>query len=276
MGNQASGDRTYGENGGEFDGISQQSAGAPRRKRDFLKNLMDDPMKSLGIVYYPDGDSDDEDSDIDKVLEGLYVGGMEGAMDATALKRRGITHILNLSTYDKNPKCHHHGQFEYMILNLPDLPSTNLEQYFPRTNAFISTGRERGGVYVHCMWGMSRGPSTVMAYLIAEQKMDFREALSAVKSVRPQTHPNHGFQRQLEGYVQTMANRNSYGASYGGSNTQPSNYNNNTASNTSPGVPRVLRTKTVPRETASPGSGDEGALAYWNSEVHSHADKAYI
>eukprot|EP00961_Rhodomonas_salina_P050183 674046-Rhodomonas_salina.2 len=182
-------------------------------------------------------------------------------MDATALKRRGITHILNLSTYDKNPKCHHHGQFEYMILNLPDLPSTNLEQYFPRTNAFISTGRERGGVYVHCMWGMSRGPSTVMAYLIAEQKMDFREALSAVKSVRPQTHPNHGFQRQLEGYVQTMANRNSYGASYGGSNTQPSNYNNNTASNTSPGVPRVLRTKTVPRETASPGSGDEGALA---------------
>ena len=48
-------------------------------------------------ISYPD--SDDDESDIDRVLDGLYVGGMRGAMDENGLRQRGITHVLNMATY---------------------------------------------------------------------------------------------------------------------------------------------------------------------------------
>lgn len=51
-------------------------------------------------ISYPDSDdSDDDESDIDRVLDGLYVGGMRGAMDENGLRQRGITHVLNMATY---------------------------------------------------------------------------------------------------------------------------------------------------------------------------------
>lgn len=51
-------------------------------------------------VYYPgDDDSDDDESDIDRVLDGLYIGGMRGALDEKGLRQKGITHVVNMASY---------------------------------------------------------------------------------------------------------------------------------------------------------------------------------
>ena len=51
MGNQASSDRPHGGQARDSNTEEHETgAGGPRRKRDFLKNLMEDPMKSLGLV----------------------------------------------------------------------------------------------------------------------------------------------------------------------------------------------------------------------------------
>lgn len=47
-----------------------------------------------------------------------------------------------------------------------------------------------GGVLVHCMAGVSRSPSVVMAYLMARGGMALAAARSAVKAARPFIHPN--------------------------------------------------------------------------------------
>eukprot|EP00961_Rhodomonas_salina_P057287 770197-Rhodomonas_salina.1 len=79
---------------------------APRSPSE---RFLSDPMKSLGLkfvilasdsaaflatlqVYYPEGD-DEEDIDIDKVADGLYIGSIEGAAEKSLLDRNGITHM---------------------------------------------------------------------------------------------------------------------------------------------------------------------------------------
>ena len=55
-------------------------------------------------------------------------------------------------------------------------------------------------VLVHCLAGMSRSATIVIAYLIATTPMTVGEATEFVRSKRKIIRPNHGFVKQLEQY----------------------------------------------------------------------------
>lgn len=62
----------------------------------------------------------------------------------------------------------------------------------------INTAIKGGGnVIVHCMAGVSRSASIVMAYLIKWKKMSLRTAYNTVVSIRPVARPNSTFLSQL-------------------------------------------------------------------------------
>ena len=54
--------------------------------------------------------------------------------------------------------------FRYRDKNIPDLASSNLKNIFPETTAFIRSVLASGGkVLVHCMMGVSRSTSALIA-----------------------------------------------------------------------------------------------------------------
>ena len=64
----------------------------------------------------------------------------------------------------------------------------------------VSDPEEENRVLVHCLAGMSRSATIVIAYLLATTPMTTEEATEFVRSKRSIIRPNYGFTLQLEQY----------------------------------------------------------------------------
>ena len=137
---------------------------------------------------------------ISEITPRIYLGDIEGAANRDLLKRKGITHIVNLS-YNDN---FYPADFKYLKIDIEDEDNVNIYQYFAPTKAFIdkALSDKKSKVFVHCMAGISRSVTIVVAYLMNE--MTYREALAYVRSKRSIANPNPGFIRQLQIYEETF------------------------------------------------------------------------
>jgi protein-tyrosine phosphatase len=74
----------------------------------------------------------------------------------------------------------------------------NIGELFPQALAFFRrVEQKKAKVYVHCSAGISRAPTMVIAYLIAERKVSLRDAYAYVASRRPIIGINDHFLFQL-------------------------------------------------------------------------------
>ncbi|XP_040000407.1 dual specificity protein phosphatase 22-B isoform X2 [Xiphias gladius] len=140
---------------------------------------------------------------IDKVLPDLYLGNFKGAYarDREQLARNNITHILSI--HDSAAPI---LQMTYLCISAADLPTQNLIQHFKQSIMFMHESRLKGeGCLVHCLAGVSRSVTLVVAYIMTVTGLGWQEALAAVRAVRPCAGPNLGFQRQLQEFEATQA-----------------------------------------------------------------------
>ena len=87
------------------------------------------------------------------------------------------------------------------MLPVDDEPSEDIVAHFDAAHEFILGRKHQNrNVLVHCISGISRGPSIVMSYLIKFHGKTYREAYEFTKSRRNVVHPNSGFQKQLKAY----------------------------------------------------------------------------
>lgn len=92
-------------------------------------------------------------------------------------------------------------EVETMQLHVDDTPYSNLRVYFDRVADRINDVIAKGGkALVHCVAGVSRSSTIVIAYLMKARRMSLREAYYLVKSKRPFIRPNTGFWKQLIEY----------------------------------------------------------------------------
>lgn len=78
-----------------------------------------------------------------------------------------------------------------------DRPSWNIAVYFEQAAQFIDNALKNGGkVFVHCVVGISRSATIVIAYLIIYKGMNAAEALTHVFKQR-RVFPNIGFLHHL-------------------------------------------------------------------------------
>ncbi|RMZ57025.1 hypothetical protein APUTEX25_002257 [Auxenochlorella protothecoides] len=136
-----------------------------------------------------------------RVLKGLYVGGIGAARNLRAMRKAGITHVVNASPvvpcfFRDAPE----GAVTYLTIPLFDDEEADLLSALPDVVDFIAAARAQGGgVLVHCYAGQSRSVALAIGYLLRTQPgLGVQAALELVRRTRPCARPNAGFMKQLE------------------------------------------------------------------------------
>ncbi|XP_020287764.1 dual specificity protein phosphatase 3 isoform X2 [Pseudomyrmex gracilis] len=144
-----------------------------------------------------------QEIDCDEVYPGIYIGNGTTAKNKRYLKTLGITHILNAAEGKRfgfvNTDSNYYADTTMKYLGLPikDLPTADISEYFHVTASFIDEALTRGGkAFVHCMQGVSRSATCVIAYLMIKKNMLAVDAINLLRTNRD-IHPNSGFLRQL-------------------------------------------------------------------------------
>ena len=86
-------------------------------------------------------------SDIDPIIQGIWLGNVRAANNLFTLKSKGVTHILQALGGMSPPFP---GQFKYKVLQVMDVPWENLGAHFMKAVMFIKDALACGGVvFVH-------------------------------------------------------------------------------------------------------------------------------
>ncbi|XP_038662215.1 dual specificity protein phosphatase 22-A [Scyliorhinus canicula] len=136
-----------------------------------------------------------------KVLDGLYLGNIRDSQDKDNLVKNGVSHVLSIC-HNAKPVLE---DMTYLCIDAADSSSQNLMKHFKECIKFIHECRmQGGGCIVHCLAGVSRSTTVVVAYLMTVTDHGWEECLSAVKAARSFVSPNFGFQQQLQEFEVTL------------------------------------------------------------------------
>jgi protein-tyrosine phosphatase len=136
-----------------------------------------------------------DNNDISQINDKLFIGNISTATNKKLLKENGITHIIDILSQRFEP---YPDDFEYLHIYAYDTVDWNLTYSFPITNLFIKDALKNGGkVYIHCMCGVSRSISILLAYLMTNTTNSLESILNNVRFIRPIANPNKAFMKQL-------------------------------------------------------------------------------
>ncbi|KAB0395146.1 hypothetical protein E2I00_015095, partial [Balaenoptera physalus] len=133
-------------------------------------------------------------------------GTLRASPEATAnnrfeLWKLGITHVLNAAhggLYCQGSPDFYGSTVSYLGVPAHDLPEFDISAYFSSAADFIHRALSTPGakVLVHCVVGVSRSATLVLAYLMLRQQLSLRQAVITVRQ-RRWVFPNRGFLHQL-------------------------------------------------------------------------------
>lgn len=132
-----------------------------------------------------------------KILPNLYLGEATDANNKRLLDELEITHILIVARELPEFQCQ---GYQYLKIPASDNYTFNLKQHFNEMNEFIEKGRKTGNVLVHCMYGVSRSATAVIAFVISHRRIPFKRAFDFVACKR-RIQPNEHFIQQLIEYA---------------------------------------------------------------------------
>ncbi|XP_051273179.1 dual specificity protein phosphatase 13 [Dicentrarchus labrax] len=148
---------------------------------------------------------------VNQVWPNLYIGNEAAARDKGTLHSLGITHIVNAAHGRPNPgpgpcfyvntgpRFYRDMTVDYYGVEADDAMDFILSPFFYPTARYIRAALAKGGrVFVHCLMGVSRSATLVLAFLMIVEGLRLQEAVAAVRPHRD-ICPNPGFLQQLRG-----------------------------------------------------------------------------
>ena len=141
---------------------------------------------------------------IDKITDKIYLGDIEGFNDFDYFSKEKITHILSL--IDVNINIPEFYKIKHKLISIEDEENVNLLKYLKECIEFIESADK---IYIHCMCGISRSPSIVIAYLMWKAHCSYYDAYFFVKNRRSYVCPNDGFVEQLK-LFENLNKKNDY------------------------------------------------------------------
>merc|ERR1719323_1264812 len=131
--------------------------------------------------------------DCDEVYPGIIIGTGPTVKNLKYLVKLGVTHDVNIS-----PGRYAKEGITYKGFRLPDLPQSDIYQYFRESAEFLDRALSftHGLVFVNCLLGYSRSAAIVAAFLMIKRNMTATQALTILRQER-EVKPNVGFLQQL-------------------------------------------------------------------------------
>ena len=157
-------------------------------------NLKDSERKKIISDYYS--------KHLSEVIPNfLYISSYNATKNKSLLEKNKITHIINCAADFCENVFESENKYTYLSFYLKDHVAENIECIFYECIKFIDNVKEKGGrVLVHCIQGISRSVTLVMAYLIFKNKLTYDKAFNIVQSKREISSPNFGFSIQLQNF----------------------------------------------------------------------------
>ena len=130
---------------------------------------------------------------IDKITDKIYLGDIDGASDFDYFSKEKITNVLSI--INKPPDYSEYPNINHKLIKIDDFDTENIIKYFKECIEFIENTDK---VFIHCMCGVSRSATIVIAYLMWKTHCNYYDAYFFVKNRRPFIDPNEGFIKQLK------------------------------------------------------------------------------
>lgn len=129
----------------------------------------------------------------------LLVGSASAVSSVDAIRRSGVKCLLNVTTdLAELQESDLGSDIEWHRLPLQDTEDQDITKVLDEAMSIIDRVAAAGGkTLVYCYEGRSRSVSVCLAHLITRDRMSLADALSFIKSRRPEVQPNAGFLRQL-------------------------------------------------------------------------------
>ncbi|CAH8580288.1 unnamed protein product [Schistosoma turkestanicum] len=142
-------------------------------------------------------------SQIARINNHLFLSSLN-AITPDRLRQHGIT-LLVSAMVDSPPAHIRNAVMNTIHIPVEDVESANLRIHFDRVSDRIAAENRRGGkTLIHCMAGVSRSSTLILAYLVRHTNMSLADAYQHVRSIRPCIQPNPGFWRQLLEYEEKL------------------------------------------------------------------------
>ncbi|KAI7805543.1 putative inactive dual specificity phosphatase 27-like [Triplophysa rosa] len=138
---------------------------------------------------------------VNHVWPNVYIGNEVAARDKPMLYNMGITHIVNAASgpphVNTGPRFYRDMSIDYYGVEADDSSEFVMSVFFYSTARFIRAALSKNGkVLVHCLMGVSRSATLVLAFLMICEDLTLMEAIKAVRQHRD-ICPNPGFLNQL-------------------------------------------------------------------------------
>lgn len=195
---------------------SGSSAKAPNPGPDQPQQAQPTPQQQNGPTQstqaYPDASDDNyllllkpEFSAMTRITDHLFLTGV-GGMTRSNFRRNHIDFVVNITT-----EAPFWEDIESMRVPLEDDPNANILPYLDTAVDRINEAivQRNSHVLVHCVAGVSRSATIVIAYLMKHRRMSLRDAFNYCYNMRPVIRPNNGFMLQLINYEIQLFGSNS-------------------------------------------------------------------
>ena len=143
-------------------------------------------------------------NNINKITDKIYLGDIEGASDLNYLKNENIHNVISI--VNEPPKYAKKLEINQKCLKIEDRYSNNIMKYFKECISFIENSNK---IYIHCLFGIRRSPTIVIAHLMWKTHFNFEDVYKFVKKRRPIIEPNKGFISQLK-HFDNLLKKNNY------------------------------------------------------------------
>ncbi len=140
----------------------------------------------------------------------LWLGNGSQASDLDELRKRGITHILNVT--DDVPNYHDEPPFVYLKLEIQDFgQDKGITRAFDAAFAFLYKAEaDNEPVLIHCAGGANRSATMTIAWLMHSQHLTLAEAYRRVKAIRRGISPLRDNRLQLLQFELSLYGTNSF------------------------------------------------------------------
>ncbi|KAE9550104.1 hypothetical protein FO519_006679 [Halicephalobus sp. NKZ332] len=176
-----------------------------------LPSSLSHPCLSTAPVFptFVRPDEDEEQSNgPTKILDFMFLGSQQDALDPEVLKKHGISKIINLSENCPRPESVPNNTNHFLRIPIKDSYSAKLLPHFDAAYEFLETAkRSNEKVLVHCLAGISRSATLAIAYIMRSMGKTSDEAYKFVKARRPSISPNFNFLGQLLEYEKQLKER---------------------------------------------------------------------